>query len=284
MTIEFLICTIDAGIFKIPALLMPPMQGVSYLVSWQHSGKVGGQTLRQEQLAVPKEAHYRLPEILVSRPDVQVVELKGRGLSRNRNHALMHATGDWLIIADDDCSYTPDSIEAVKRAIALHPQAAIVQLQATDFAGKPLQHYSAVPYEYRNRPRNAYVASCELVLRRSADLPVFDERFGLGAYLGCGEEDLFVHQTSQRGGAVYYEPLRLVMTPAETTGTRFAELPGVQRAKGGVLALIHGPWGATLRCLKFASLYPGVSLRQRFSFFVQMLKGIRYVLVSRPLP
>lgn len=283
MTIEFLICTIDAGILKIPALLMPPMPGVCYLVSWQHSYTHTAVSANRE-CNVPLTAQADLPEVLIRRPDVRVVELQGKGLSRNRNNALKHAIGDWLIIADDDCRYTPDSINAVKKAIALHPQAAILQLQGTDFEGHPLQNYPAAPYEYRTRPRYAFVASWELVLRRSAGLPQFDERFGLGTYMCCGEEDLFVHQTSERGGAVYYEPLHLVNTPGETTGIRFAELQGVQRAKGGVLTMIHGPWGAVLRSLKYACLYPNVSVCRRLSFFVQMLKGIRYVLFSHPLP
>ena len=39
MTIDILICTIDNGIKRIPHMLMPPQEGISYVVSMQYTDK-----------------------------------------------------------------------------------------------------------------------------------------------------------------------------------------------------------------------------------------------------
>lgn len=279
MIIEFLICTIDEGIGRIESLLMPPMSNVRYLISWQHS-----KDLALGDISVKTEGgqiNYALPILLESwkrRGDVQIIELEGKGLSRNRNYALSHATGDLLVIADDDCRYSPDCIPVICKAFESHPDAAVIQLQGYTLDGKPQRKYSSEPYEYKSRPRFSYVISWELVLRNQSHLPRFDERFGLGTELCCGEEELFVHQASVSGFKIYYEPYQLVRTPEDTTGTHFADSSSVQRAKGGVLTLMYGPLGAILRCLKFALCYPRVGWIRKCNFFIEMLKGIRYVL------
>lgn len=272
-SVEFLVCTIDGRIKNTESLLMHPQEGVSYLVAWQ-----------QTDVFIEKGEEKSLPAFLSARKDVRVVTMRGKGLSRNRNLALEHAHGDLLVVADDDCRYTAESVANIRKAAATHPDAAIMLLQAYSTEGKPLHNYSAESYEYRNRPRFSFVSSCELVMRHAARLPRFDERFGIGAYLGCGEEEVFVHEASRKGLKIYYEPLPLVATPTGTTGTLFLTSRAVQRAKGGVLCVMHGSMQASLRCGKYAFFYLNVPLTQRIRILFEMLKGIAYVLTHHPLP
>ena len=85
--IDVLICTIDAGITRVPKVLLEHMEGVRYVVSMQYT-----------------EEHFlqQVPEVLKERTDVELCYLQGRGLSRTRNMALSHVTSDVLLIADDD--------------------------------------------------------------------------------------------------------------------------------------------------------------------------------------
>ena len=69
-------------------MLIPRREDVCYLVSWQ--------------LCDARDA--QVPESL-ERDDVRVVRLEGRGLSRNRNHAIDNAQGEICLIADDDLEY-----------------------------------------------------------------------------------------------------------------------------------------------------------------------------------
>lgn len=263
MTVEFLICTYGDRISQAAEVVMAPQADVSYLISWQ--SPMGDEAI---------------PLSLRNRSDVCICRLEGLGLSRNRNHALFHATGDILVIADDDCRYTPMSVTHVREAFSRHPDAAIVQLrvQTREMPSRYCRAYSTVPYEYARRPRFTYYSSCELALRRSAALPRFDERFGIGAPLACGEEEIFVFETHRRGLQIWFEPLDLARTSAGSTGRQFAERADVQRAKGGMLTLIHGPLSAWLRCLKVALTFPQVTITQRFSFMTHMIQGIIYVI------
>lgn len=280
MSVEFLVCTIDERIFQVQDLFLPPIPEVKYLVSWQHSETINDNELRSK---INPNLLDSLLEGWKERGDIRLIEIDGRGLSRNRNNALRHATGDFLVIADDDCRYTEDCIQIIRQAFRKHPDAAVIQFQGYTLDGKQQRKYSDYSYEYKQRPQFSYVISWELVLNRKAQLPFFDERFGLGTDLCCGEEELFVHKTSEAGHKIYYEPYKLVTTPEDTTGTHFEDSLSVQRAKGGVLALMHGPFGAMLRCFKFALLYPNVNFFTKISFLIEMFKGIVYVHTSHTL-
>ena len=50
MTLDILICTIDEGIEKVPKVLMPPRDGVRYVVSMQYTQK----TMKERVPAVLK--------------------------------------------------------------------------------------------------------------------------------------------------------------------------------------------------------------------------------------
>jgi len=205
-TLEVLICTIDDGINAAAHIPQPMTDGVSYLISWQQSDG----------------CDRPLPVELQGRQDVRVVRLAGRGLSANRNNAMRHAKADLLLIADDDVRYVPANFDTVRRAFADHPEAGIITFQAVAHDHLPLRHYAPSPYLYERRPYGSYVSSFEIAMRRSPRLPHFDERFGLGTpILGCGEEEVFVHEAARRGIVVLYLPKVIVETNRETTGRKF---------------------------------------------------------------
>lgn len=264
LTLELLICTIDEGITKIPSLLLPPERGVGYLVSWQQSGNV---------------AHL-LPAELAERADVRVVCLQGKGLSANRNNALHHATGDILLLSDDDTRYRLDYFKRIVAAFEDNPAADIITFRAINEDQTLIRPYPEHTYTYDKRPYGSYVCSCEIALRHNRALPAFDERFGLGSsYLACGEEEVFIHDAFKQGLQILYLPKIVVQTDSHTTGTLFPTSAAVQRSKGAVLYVMHGFGGALLRCLKFA-----LTLRSynRLRIFINLYRGIKYAQRTRP--
>ena len=87
LELDIAICTYGAdGPSRVAMMLLPPEEGVRYVVSWQEHGD-----------AV-------LPEILKDRKDVAVFRLDKKGLSNNRNNAIANCTGDIVLISDDDRS------------------------------------------------------------------------------------------------------------------------------------------------------------------------------------
>ena len=205
------------------------------------------------------------------------MEDNGKGLARSRNIALEHATADLLVITDDDNRYDTAAIELIRNAFEKHPMAGLIQFQALSMEGKPLRNYPAFPYAYETRPRGTYFCSVELVMRRKANLPRFDERFGLGAELGCGEEEVFVHEAVKRGVKMIYVPQPLVRTDGATTGGRFLTDAKVQKAKGAVLCILHGKFGAWLRLCSQVMQLHGIAWQKRKEIAHNMCLGIQKV-------
>ena len=261
LTIQFLISTLGERIAQAAKVLLPPVEGVSYVVVWQRNG-IGSDAL---------------PAELKVREDVSIVEDNGKGLARSRNIALENATADLLVITDDDNRYDTAAIELIRNAFEKHPTAGLIQFQALTMEGKPLRNYPAFPYTYETRPRGTYFCSVELVMRRKANLPRFDERFGLGAELGCGEEEVFVHEAVKRGVKMIYVPQPLVRTDGATTGGRFLTDAKVQRAKGAVLCILHGKVGAWLRLCSQVMQLHGITWQKRKEIAHNMCLGIQKV-------
>lgn len=245
MILEVLISTIDGGIEKIPDILLDEREDVRYLVSWQI--RAGSQELRAESefLLVNKE--------WARREDVKVFTMKGQGLSRNRNNALLHATGDILLIADDDCHYTNEYFDNILSSYKEHPEADIIL-----FKGNLNKAYPEKEMTLKKalRHRGYFVSSVEMTMRKlraeSQKLRgiLFNEEFGLGSgkYI-CGEEDVFLKDAEKAGQQILFVPKMIVETDPNTTGKQ-QDNPEVLRAKRAALTYCYGKFRADYIMLK----------------------------------
>lgn len=246
MILEILISTIDAGIDKIKAHLLPVRPDVRYLISWQYTG-----------------SRPEVPDWIRERTDVTLVQLAGRGLCRNRNHALNHAVGDILKISDDDECWENYMFDSILEVYDQHPEYDIVHFQIEGI-GKTYP--------------SSWVSSCEITMRRSSLGTLrFDERFGLGSeYLMGGEEDVFMHDARLRGLNVQYLPYVVCHITGTTTGHQYWN-PRLMRSKGAVFYYTRGLGYALY---KSARESVGWMMRRRmnpFKTFYNMWCGINYV-------
>lgn len=226
--ISLLICTLDEGVLRVPAILLPQRKEVEYVVSMQYT--------RAEALEL-------VPETLKKREDVRLAFLPGRGLSRNRNHALSLASAPLCVIADDDGSYTWEAIRDVITIFKLHTEMDIALLRMTDPKGRFFKTYPERPCRYAAVPKGYYPSSLEMALRRQvwSEGTHFDARFGLGSvFLSCGEESVFLHDAMKKGFSVWLYPITLVRTGSNTTGRHFLTDKSVQRARGAVALYCQG--------------------------------------------
>ena len=269
-TIEILICTIDNRIDAALRVPIDPLPNVRYLVCWQQTNQV---VLNQQGRVLPE------------REDVRIHSWNGCGLSANRNEALAQASGDFLLIADDDEILQADQLEGLATILTNHPQSTdifLLRMQRPD--GSFPKPYPSTPFRYPHCPHGYYPSSWEILIRRSSlpRLPRFDVRFGLGSErLACGEEEVFIHQAFTSGAQITFIPHTIVSIPSSTTGDLFLQSVAVRRSKGAVLTLIHGTLGAFLRCLNFARLvhrqHPEYTWRNCYNYLRDMLDGIRYI-------
>jgi len=264
--IDVLICTIDRGIERVETMLLPPQQGVRYVVSMQYTDA--------KLLAL-------IPQTLRQRSDVLVTTLAGRGLSRNRNHALSLAEAPWLLIADDDEQFRPSAFRDILAQTAQIGGIDIALLRLNRPDGAPLKFYpkTSAPMPLRQAQRLGYSpASVEMLLRRDALQGLrFDERFGLGSdRLASGEEDVFIAAAERKGLNVCLLPLTIGTTAAETTGDRFLTDPRVQMSKGAAFSAIYGLPSALWRTLKHGAHALIFQRKNPMKIIRNMLRGIRY--------
>lgn len=264
-SLTVMICTVGAeGLASATQVVLPPMAGVDYVVSVQ--GVAEGATL-----AVPAA---------LQRHDVTVSCLSGRGLSRNRNHALSLAKGELLLVADDDEQLLPDGLRELRRCMDDHPNVDIALFRYSGPDGTWPKRYPALQTDYAFALRRGYYASSvEIALRRRvADIGIrFNELFGLGAPELCaGEESVLLCDAARRGLRIRLFPVRVGTTDLRTTGTRFLESTAMQRSKGATFQYCHGTLVAMWLCLREAAHYAVRRQGQPSLLLRHMIEGIRY--------
>lgn len=268
MTIDILICTTDEGIDSIGEVLMASMPWVHYIVSAQHARPLS--TMGPEWDAAVAA--------LLRRPDVTLVTQEGRGLSRNRNNALQHSEADVVVIADDDCRYTQETIERISEAYRQHPEADAICFASADYDGRPFKSYPNETLSYGEACRRGYYpTSFELTLRRESlerEGLLFDEHFGLGAELPAGEEEVFLADAERAGWRVLFVPECIVLTDPATTGSRFLADSRLQCAKGAVFRRRFGMGGALWRTFKEAAHHLVFNRVNPLPIALNMLRGV----------
>ena len=177
------------------------------------------------------------PELVA--PGVRMISVRERGLSRSRNRALELARGKLLVFCDEDVLYLPAALATLRRGFAAHPGAAIVTFQfQTRETGALFKHYAPSPFAHG--PLSvAAVSTIEIALRRErAGHLRFDERFGLGAALPSGEENIWLADALRAGLSAGYFPEPLCDHPGLSTGHR-AWSHADARAKGALLRRMY---------------------------------------------
>ena len=281
--IYVLICTIEDGILRVPGVMCRPTEGVHYVVSWQQSAGLEA----YGNLSVP-DGSIAAETALLSRPDVTLTTLAGRGLCRNRNHAIHTAlslmpdplTDAIMVIADDDERLDADAFSRLRTTYGKFPKADIILMRMrNDTNGSYFKHYPPTYTLYGRRPRYYYPSSWEMTFRSRICHTglLFDERFGLGAeFLCAGEEEVFMHDAVRRGLCAIIAPVDLGSTSPATTGSKVLD-PKVLRSKGGVYGYRFSLIVAWLRALHEA-LSIGLRYRRNpLRLFRHILDGINYI-------
>lgn len=217
--LDVLICTYGReGLDKVATMNLKEMEEVRYVVSCQSEV-------------------MRLPEAL-RRPYIKVVFTPSRGLSDNRNNALLHADAEYALLCDDDVILYADRYKAVIHAFDENPQVDIATFRI-DFPGGKLypggEHDIWYPYKGYN------ICSVEIAFRvrsvRNKNL-CFNSMWGIGApRLTCGEESVFLLMAKKAGLKGRFFPVTIGAHPSDSSGDRSE--PGVLRAHGAYICLVY---------------------------------------------
>ena len=264
LTIDILICSFNKGAVKVDQVILPPAEGVRYIISYQYTD----------------ERYLEMfPEGLKHRDDVTIFSYRGQGLSANRNQALSLAQSDIVFFADDDSRIDEATFRTLREVFSAHPDMDVAFFQAASYTGRLLKHYPAKECEVAGPPADYHLSSIEKACRRKSiqGRLRYDERFGLGTqFLTCGEEDVWVYDAARSKLTMRYFPRKIVETNMMLKQSMIYVDAGVQRSYGAFQYYIHGSM-AFLHCFFFAFN----SMRKGYAHFFPMLRhmaeGIRYM-------
>lgn len=259
-SLDFLVCTINEGIRKVPSVLMPPQEGVRYVVCMQYTDE---------------DALGKVPMKLVMRRDVKFYVHEGKGLSKNRNFAFDWTEADIIVIADDDNRYKPEYIERIKKAYKENPDADIICFAAESYEGKPMKRYPKKKMSYAEAFRKGYYpTSMEMTMRRGVTTR-FNENFGLGSeHLCAGEEAVFMKDAIDKGYKAIFIPEVIVQSRYETTGGNFLSNKKMQMSKGATFRYLFGKSEAILRSVKESLACCIKKGKNPFPILYNMLRGV----------
>lgn len=210
------------GIARVAAMNLPRLEDVDYLVSWQDSGDTP------------------IPVELEGRRDVRVIRFARPGVSANRNNLLEQASGDFVLIADDDLVYTEESLTNVLACIYANPHIGYFSFR---YKGPDNKVYPQEACSLDKPPRGFYQTAFEVALynpnRCNPGRLRFNEYFGPGApVLTAGEDEMLLLTARKMGLKCMYFPIDVATHPGLTTGSRKAT-PGVAKSNGAIIALEH---------------------------------------------
>lgn len=233
--LEVLICTHTPRLKAISADALPMVEGVQYAITCQ--------------ITLPDEPSGNISSVLSQRNDIRILYNNTRGLSANRNVAFVSAQAPYLLIADDDLCFNSDGLKAIIDAFDADPALDILTLRAD----QPLPRVYPPDGHDLSRPWRFYSpVSFEIALRRRIVEGPQGLRFstlaGIGApYLGCGEEELFIHHAIRSGLRCRHSSAVVAVHPSLTTSDRSAATSQVLRAKGALMRIFRGNVAGAIR-------------------------------------
>jgi glycosyltransferase involved in cell wall biosynthesis len=152
---------------------------------------------------------------------VKVLAYAGAGVTKIRNKVLENATGDYLIFADDDVSF---STEGLVHAIQEMENGGFALLlgEAVDESGALRKSYPKAMQKL-NKLNSGKAATYEMLIDVKAVRQSgvsFDEDFGAGApYTYLGDEYIFIADLVSKGLSCYFVPIVLATHPADSSGS-----------------------------------------------------------------
>lgn len=166
--------------------------------------------------------------------DIKQIEMSVKGLSRARNRGLEQASGEIVVLSDDDCWYPTNAFEIIVNAFEKRQSAIIVLSQIFDPEKNiSYKNYTSNEEYVRNKLQLMSKSSIEVAFKKDLVMnKKFDERLGLGGEFVCGEEVDFLLSNYEKN-AIFYIPEVTVYHKKKENGSSNKQII----AKGAVYAL-----------------------------------------------
>lgn len=200
-----------------------------------------------------------------------------RGVGLSRNNALMRATADICLFADDDVRYVDGYHEIVMREYKEHPDADVIVFNVP--STNPERGTPEIKKWHRLRFYNCLrYGTCQFSIRTKSIHKAniyFSLLFGGGARYSAGEDSLFVMDCIRKGLKVYASPL-IIGTVTQNESTWFRGYNDKYFIDKGALYEAMTPTYSKLMSLQFCLRHRNMFKKDKkwWEAFNLMLRGI----------
>lgn len=134
----------------------------------------------------------------------KMISTQTRGVGKNRNLALIYATADICLLADDDIKYSDDAREKVLSEFSMHPDADIIifHFESDHPTRKPPKYSKTKKWRSPKNPWGAVRIAFRLESVKKANL-WFTTLFGGGCTFPSGEDSIWL-KDARKSGLTFY--------------------------------------------------------------------------------
>lgn len=180
-------------------------------------------------------------EYKVGERNLKMISTTTKGVGKNRNFALLHATGDILLFADEDMVYYDDYEEIIKKAFSIIPNADVIIFQIENRNPKSGKKITIDKVSRLHLLNSLKYGAVRIAVKRESLLKAniwFSLLFGGGAKYCSGEDTIFIRDCFKKRLKVYSFPESIAVLKQEdsTWFTGFNEKYFLDR--GALLASI----------------------------------------------
>lgn len=163
-----------------------------------------------DAIVVNQTDRYAYEEVEYKGHTIKFYSMAERGVGLSRTHALLRASADISLFADEDIVYVPGYEKMVLDAFEKYPQADMLLFNVQAMPGRETYHISGFGRVHKfncgRYPTYSMAVKTEAVHKRNI---TFSLLFGGGAKYSNGEDSLFIQECIKKGMKVYKVPVQI---------------------------------------------------------------------------
>ena len=173
-----------------------------YQMNLQTNAVIANQTDKNEYVEANINGHR-----------VKMVSTNSRGLSRNRNIAIVHAeqSSELFVFSDDDLIFNDGYEQLILNEFEKFPEAEAIKFNLHDISDtRKISMRRIQKFEKATRKNMSSSGVCGLVVRQDVMKKYslfFHENFGTGTENYCGEDTIFLMELIEKKVQVYRSPV-----------------------------------------------------------------------------
>lgn len=221
---------------------------------------------------------FSFKQELINNCNVKLVTTSSRGVGRNRNNALLNASGEILLMADDDIVYIDGYEKVILDTYKQYPKADMVLFNFHEERGDEKGEIIKRSGKIKRRELLRYGTVCYSIKKDFwlSKNVFFSLLYGGGAKYSCGEDVLFLYELYKKDARIY-KTNKIIGSIKNENSTWFKAYDDSKYLydKGFLFYNVAPKLGVFLviyHVIRSKNKYKNIGMRKAFSFIMQGYK------------